>query len=127
MPKGNAIDKDKSDFTISEDAQKWFYQLIGLYIETLREKGPDGKPAEHNIIHYTATAKDPKVFPAAPTCAPTSLNFQNLPFVLKESDKNSSDAVLGGKNSMLVYLQMTEGRKFPSDLLPATVSSLNLQ
>ncbi|KAG9042562.1 hypothetical protein FS837_010695 [Tulasnella sp. UAMH 9824] len=117
IPKLNGIDQNESDFTISKDAETYFYPLLEHYLTTLREKGPDGKPAEHNIINYTATAKDPKVFPAAPTCAPTTLNFQNLPFVLKESDKTSPNAVLGGKNSMLVYLQMTEGRKFPFDLL----------
>ncbi|KAG8899067.1 hypothetical protein FRC00_001940, partial [Tulasnella sp. 408] len=122
IPKVNGIDKNESDFTISKDAEKWFYPLLEYYLATLREKGPDGKPAEHNIINYTATAKNPKVFTAAPTCAPTNLNFQNLPFVLKESDKLSPDAVLGGKNSMLVYLQMTEGRKFPFDLLQASAN-----
>ncbi|KAG8922024.1 hypothetical protein FRC01_014584 [Tulasnella sp. 417] len=117
IPKLNGIDKNESDFTISPKAETSFYMLIEEYLGLLRQPDPSGRPADHNIIHYTATAKNSKVFTAAPTCAPTSLNFQNLPFVIKEADKTSPNAVLEGKNSMLVYLQMTDNHKAPDELL----------
>ncbi|KIO21506.1 hypothetical protein M407DRAFT_28898 [Tulasnella calospora MUT 4182] len=108
---------DGSDFNISQEGKSQLYGLVNQYLELLQAKGADGNPAEHNIINYTVTAKNPQAFTKAPTCAPTNLNFQNLPFVIKESDRTSPDAVLGGKNSMLVYLQMTENRKMPNTLL----------
>lgn len=80
--------------------------LIEAYLAVLRKKDEDGNPAEHSIIRYTATAP----------CAPTSLSFQNLPFVVKDGDEVSLELVLEGKDTMLVYLQMTDGHAMPNTL-----------
>ncbi|KAG9044409.1 hypothetical protein FS837_008204 [Tulasnella sp. UAMH 9824] len=117
IPKLNGIDKSEFDFNISEEAQPALNEILEKHIGLLRANGPDGKAAGHIIVNYTVTAKNSKAFTAAPTCTPTSLNFQTLPFVFKESDKASPGAVLGGNNSMLVYLQMAEGRPMPNNLL----------
>ncbi|KAG8900678.1 hypothetical protein FRC00_011807 [Tulasnella sp. 408] len=113
----NGIDSNESEFHLSREAESALYQLVATHIGFLRAKGPDSKPADRIILNYAVTTKNSKAFTAAPTCAPTSLNYQNLPFVLKESDKTSPNPVLGGNNSMLVYLQMTEGRMMPNALL----------
>ncbi|KIO21512.1 hypothetical protein M407DRAFT_218173 [Tulasnella calospora MUT 4182] len=122
IPKLNGVDKNESDFTISQEAQDPFYSLVQDYLGVLQKKDPSGNPAEHSILHYAVTAKNSRAFTAAPTCAPTDLNFQNLPFVIYDSDRTSETPVLEGKNAMLVYLQMTNGHKMPNSLLEPTAN-----
>ncbi|KAG8946296.1 hypothetical protein FRC04_011926 [Tulasnella sp. 424] len=117
IPKLNGVDKNESEFNISKEAETSFYALLGDYLDILRKKDPSGNPGEHSILHYVATAKNAQVYTAAPTCAPTDLNFQNLPFVIVDSDRTGTTDVLEGKNNMLVYLQMTNDNKMPNALL----------
>ncbi|KIO21508.1 hypothetical protein M407DRAFT_28900 [Tulasnella calospora MUT 4182] len=122
IPKLNGVDKNESDFKIAPEAETSFYALLEDYLNALRKKDPSGNPAEHSILHYVATAKNAQVFTAAPTCAPTDLNFQSLPFVIVEGDKTGQTGVLEGKNNMLVYLQMTNGHGMPNALLEPTAN-----
>lgn len=120
----NGVDKSESRFDISEETKTSFYMLIEAYLVILRKKDEDGHPAEHSISRYTATARRPDVFTAAPTCAPTSLSFQNLPFVMKDGDEALPEPVLEGENTMLVYLQMTDGHKMPNTLLAPSANGV---
>ncbi|KAG8922025.1 hypothetical protein FRC01_014585 [Tulasnella sp. 417] len=113
----NRIDRVQSEFKISSKAEPYLYGLLNDYFSRIQNPNPSGRPEDKIVVHYTATAKNAQVFTAAPTCVPTSLNFQNLPFVLKADDRTSPDPVLGGKNSMLVYLQMTNNHQMPNALL----------
>ncbi|KAG8924302.1 hypothetical protein FRC01_011678 [Tulasnella sp. 417] len=122
IPKLNGVDKDESKFDIAPEAEAPFYELLGKYLTALRQKDPSGNVAEHNILHYVATAKDAKNYTPAPTCVPTDLNFQSLPFVIVDTDRTGTTGVLEGKNNMLVYLQMTDNRKMPNALLEPTAN-----
>lgn len=122
IPKLNGVDKNDSDFDIAKEAETSFYALLEDYLNLLRQKDPSGNVAEHNILHYVATAKEAKSYTPAPTCVPTDLNFQSLPFVIVDTDRTGTTGVLEGKNNMLVYLQMTDDRKMPNALLEPTVS-----
>ncbi|KAG8946298.1 hypothetical protein FRC04_011928 [Tulasnella sp. 424] len=117
IPKLNGVDKNESEFNISQEAETSFYELLAEYLDVLRKKDPSGNPGEHSILHYVATAKNAEVYTAAPTCAPTDLNFQSLPFVVVDSDRTGQTGVLEGKNNMLVYLQMTNDNEMPNALL----------
>ncbi|KAG8970095.1 hypothetical protein FRC05_000743 [Tulasnella sp. 425] len=120
----NGVDKSEFQFDISEEAKTSFCMLIEAYLAVLRKKDEDGNPAEQSIIRYTATARRPNVFTATPTCAPTTLSFQNLPFVVKDGDEVSLEPVLEGKDTMLVYLQMTH--KMPNTLYQDSQTSNSL-
>jgi len=91
-------DRAKNDFVTS----------IGLYL-----KAPAG--ILHSAIYYLPILK--KTIPdhsLGRSIIPTALSFQNLPFVVSPSDKGTKN----NDNNMLIYLQMTEGRDLPRDLLP---------
>ncbi|KAF7974327.1 hypothetical protein HWV62_12374 [Athelia sp. TMB] len=93
-----------------DEAREDFHKHVKMYWDGLKAK----ENGSHSTIHYLPTLKKPDSY-LAPTIVPTSLNFQNFPFV------RSSMATEGEKNNdnnMLIYLQMTEKRKFPPDLLP---------
>ncbi|KIO21513.1 hypothetical protein M407DRAFT_28905 [Tulasnella calospora MUT 4182] len=122
IPVVNGVDKNESKFDISKEAEASFYQLLENYLDVLRKKDPSGNVADHNILHYVATAKESKLYTPAPTCAPTDLNFQSLPFVIEDKDRMGETGVLEGKNNMLVYLQMTNDRKMPNALLEPTAN-----
>ncbi|KAF7979539.1 hypothetical protein HWV62_42132 [Athelia sp. TMB] len=94
-----------------DEAREDFHKHVKMYWDGLK-KNDNGS---HSTIHYLPTLKKPDTY-LAPTIVPTSLNFQNFPFVLTGWNKG------GEKNNdynMLIYLQMTEKRDFPPDLLPA--------
>ncbi|KAF7984867.1 hypothetical protein HWV62_10841 [Athelia sp. TMB] len=98
-----------------DEAREDFHKHVKMYWDGLK-KNDNGS---HSTIHYLPTLKKPDTY-LAPTIVPTSLNFQNFPFVLTGWNKG------GEKNNdynMLIYLQMTEKRDFPPDLLPAPKGS----
>ncbi|KAG8899065.1 hypothetical protein FRC00_001938 [Tulasnella sp. 408] len=122
IPKLNGVDKNESEFDIAKEAETSFYALLEDYLNLLRQKDDNGNVAEHNILHYVATAKESKSYTPAPTWVPTDLNFQSLPFVVVDTDRTGTTGVLEGKNNMLVYLQMTNDRKMPNALLEPTAN-----
>ncbi|KAF7974340.1 hypothetical protein HWV62_12400 [Athelia sp. TMB] len=110
LPAANISTYDPTLSVIDDDTKEDFRKHINKYFERLRHDNN----GSHSTIHYLPTLKKPDTY-LAPTIVPTSLNFQNFPFVLSsmatEGEKNND-------NNMLIYLQMTENRKFPPDLLP---------
>lgn len=112
----------ESIIKIPDSAQRvWFDVFMNGYITQL--KGAK----EHNIIHILPRIKNPNYYPLAPTLAPTSLNFQSLPFIAEPGDKEGKEGVEAGKANMLIYLQMTGDQgeqRMPPDLLPLSVCTI---
>ncbi|KAF8954520.1 hypothetical protein BDZ97DRAFT_1852617 [Flammula alnicola] len=103
-------DEGLSHIVLPTDAAKLsFTEHIKLYLKKLTKETGNF----HSTIHYLPIIKKPENY-RAPTIAPTSLNFQNLPFVTSPSDKGTKN----DDKNMLLYLQMTQKREFPKDLLP---------
>ncbi|KAF7974326.1 hypothetical protein HWV62_12372 [Athelia sp. TMB] len=90
-----------------DEAKEDFHTHVKTYLDKLKTDN-DGF---YSTIHYLPVLK--KFDKQSPTFAPTSLNFQNFPFVT-----TSYEGTKRGENNMLVYLQMTQARQLPLDLLP---------
>ncbi|KAJ1547480.1 hypothetical protein HK096_002709 [Nowakowskiella sp. JEL0078] len=87
------------------------YLLMYLtdYIESL-------KTGSHGILGYAITVKKPELANlTASSFPPTSLKFQIYPY-LSGGDANAPKIPGSGYN-MLLFLQMTGGRKIPADIL----------
>lgn len=99
MPAADISTYDPTLSVIDDDeAKEDFHKHIKMYFDRL--KADDN--GSHSTIHYLPTPKKPDTY-LAPTIVPTSLNFQNYPFVLtgwsQGGEKNND-------NNMLIYLQM---------------------
>ncbi|KAF7979540.1 hypothetical protein HWV62_42134 [Athelia sp. TMB] len=91
----------------SDDAKEDFHTHVKTYLNKLQTDNN----GLYSTIHYLPVLK--KSGSQSPTFAPTSLNFQSFPFVTA-----SNKGTKGSENNTLVYLQMTQERQLPADLLP---------
>ncbi|KAF8174857.1 hypothetical protein K438DRAFT_1771439 [Mycena galopus ATCC 62051] len=103
------------DDTLIESAKTQFKEFVTTYLQ-LAKKDPS-----HSILGTVATVNDPGHFAAAPTLAPTSLTFMNMPFIRDNGETDASGVEAGARN-MLVYLQMTGPRKLPTQFLPQSAN-----
>ncbi|KDR68920.1 hypothetical protein GALMADRAFT_215494 [Galerina marginata CBS 339.88] len=112
----STYDEALSHIDLPTDAAKLsFTDHIKLYLKKLTKETGNF----HSTIHYLPTIKKPENY-RGPSRPPTSLDFQNLPFVTSPSDKGMKN----DDKNMLIYLQMArrsqmiKDREFPQNLLP---------
>lgn len=75
------------------------------------------------VLHYLplATTEGQKEY-AMPTVAPTDFMFQNIPFIVSDTDKGKPS-----DDNMLVYLQMTGNEPLPRELLATSVHDFTFE
>ncbi|KAF7974337.1 hypothetical protein HWV62_12394 [Athelia sp. TMB] len=76
----STYDKTLSEVITDNLAKEEFHTHIKLYWDELKTKDN----GSHSTIHYLPTLKKPDTY-LAPTIMPTSLNFQNFPFILSST------------------------------------------
>lgn len=91
---------------------------MGKYFTMLAERKND------TILHYLPLAPTEEVRKqyAMPTVPPTDFTFQNMPFVISNTDNGRPS-----DDNMLVYLQMTGNESIPHQLLTISVRLFHIK
>ncbi|CAP79540.1 hypothetical protein DTO013E5_9688 [Penicillium roqueforti] len=109
------FNKDLSDFKghnwDSEDLQS-FLSLITFWGDP--EKGVMKDKQKSTLGYFLTTAKPETVNPPAPTFPPTSVKHQHYKYIAP-GKQTPDEGPKDGKNNMLLYLEMTQNRSFPSE------------
>ncbi|KAI9927079.1 hypothetical protein MW887_003462 [Aspergillus wentii] len=92
--------------------------LGGILAKWFVDEGPMIDRRKRTVAYGLHTAKPDTVNADAPSFPPTSLKLQTYEYIAPGEDK-PKEGLENGRNNMLLYLQMTDSKKFPSEpILP---------
>ncbi|KAI1192296.1 hypothetical protein F5X97DRAFT_329822 [Nemania serpens] len=111
------LNEDHCDFKGAELDDDDKYTLGSILAKWYIDEGPLTERRNRTIGYNMLTSKPSSVNQQAPTFPPTSLKFQTYEYIAP----GQTEPTDGNDNNMLLYLQMTDSKPFPSTaILPYT-------